>query len=155
MLKVQGSAYLQQQQWPSSLANLNQARTIFQQEAALDFECNALTELIHLFIHLNDQANIIQHSESLWAILHSNKLDGTNAEPIKAWWACHCGFQAATDDRAAIALHTAYQLFQTQLANIYDEKWQSDFSNQIVEHRALRARVHELQPAWLTQPTGD
>lgn len=155
VLKAQGSARLQQQQWHSSLENLSKARTIFQQEAALDFECTALTELIHLFIQLHDQANIIQHSESLWTLLHSNKLDGTNAEPIKAWWACHCGFQATADERAAIALHTAYQLFQTQLANIDDETWQSDFSNQIVEHRALRATVHERKPAWLTQLNSD
>lgn len=70
-------------------------------------------------------------------MLHSGKLDMTNAEPIKAWWACYLSLRALGDARAETAFHSALELFQAQHDQIEDKAWQKDFSTQITEHRDL------------------
>lgn len=135
--KAAGAAQRQLDQWDEARQSLNQALGLFRQESALDHECTALTQLIQLHVTLEDEEEIQTYANDIWNLLHSGKLDMTNAEPTKAWWACYLAFRALHDPRAEAALRSVSELFQTQQANIYDEAWRNEFSTQIVEHREL------------------
>ena len=71
----------------------------------------------------------------------------TNAEPIKAWWVRFLAFRATGDAQAEIALRIAVELFSSQLAQIHDEAWRSEFANQIPEHKQLTRVVSQLYPS--------
>lgn len=137
-IKAKGAAQRQLAQWEPAKNNLTHALHLFREDSAPDFECTTLTQLIQLHLSLEDIAEIHTYSEALWLLLHSDKLDGTNVEPIKAWWACYRAFQALGNSRAEIVLQRAAELFQSQLDHIYDEAWKNDLATQIVEHRMLR-----------------
>lgn len=135
--KAEGAAQMQLEQWGAALTNLNEARAVFHQESASDFECTALTQLIHYHLNQEDEEEIQRYCEDMWNLLHFGKLDMTNVEPIKAWWACYLGLRALGDARAETALRKAAELFRTQRDQIDDEVWREQFSTQIVEHAAL------------------
>lgn len=135
--KVEGAAQLQLEQWDAATQNLTQALALFRETNAQDHACAALTQLLQLHLTLEDEAEIRTYSEDIWQLLHSGKLDMTNAEPIKAWWACYLSLRALGDARAETAFHSALELFQAQQAQIEDKAWQKDFSTQITEHRDL------------------
>ena len=128
---------MQLEQWGAALTNLNEARAVFHQESASDFECTALTQLIHYHLNQEDEEEIQRYCEDMWNLLNFGKLDMTNVEPIKAWWACYLGLRALGDARAETALRKAAELFKTQRNQIDDEAWREQFSTQIVEHAAL------------------
>ena len=113
------------------------ALTIFRQLSAADHECTALTQLIHLALRLEDEEETRVYSNSLWKILVEGNPDLTNAEPIKAWWACYVAFLALGDNRKDEALQKAHTLFQHYRAGIHDSSWQDEFAQNIPEHRAL------------------
>lgn len=146
-MKVEGGAQLQLEQWDIARENLTHSLALFRQESAVAFECTALTQLIRLHLLQEDEEKIITYSENIWELLHSGKLDMTNAEPIKAWWVCFLAFRATGDARAEVALRTAAELFSSQLAQIHDEAWRSDFTNQIPEHKQLTRVVSQLYPS--------
>jgi hypothetical protein len=125
------------EQWDAATQNLTQALALFRETNAQDHACAALTQLLQLHLTLEDEAEIRTYSEDIWQLLHSGKLDMTNAEPIKAWWACYLSLRALGDVRAETAFHSALELFQAQQAQIEDKAWQKDFSTQITEHRDL------------------
>lgn len=89
-------------------------------------------------------AGAAQNAEKLWKILEEESPDLTNAEPIKARWACYLGFTKVDDGQAKAAIQSAYKLFQEQFAHIYDETWRTDFSTQIAEHHALLQVVNTI-----------
>ena len=92
--KAAGAAQRQLDQWDEARQSLNQALGLFRQESALDHECTALTQLIQLHLTLEDEEEIQTYANDIWNLLHSGKLDMTNAEPTKAWWACYLAFLA-------------------------------------------------------------
>lgn len=143
-MKAAGAAQVQLRQWDIAEENLTQALALFRRELAFDHECTALTQLIHLYIALYKKHELISTSQALWDILHSGKLDMTNAEPIKAWWACSQAFEVLGDPRAKEARITAYQFYTDQLANIQDETWRLDFANRIPEHQSLQRAMNSL-----------
>lgn len=136
-LKAEGAAQLQLEQWNEATENLTLALTIFRQLSAADHECTALTQLIHLALRLEDEEETRVYSNSLWKILVEGNPDLTNAEPIKAWWACYVAFLALGDNRKDEALQKAHTLFQHYRAGIHDSSWQDEFAQNIPEHRAL------------------
>ena len=71
----------------------------------------------------------------------------TNAQPIKAWWACFLGMYHLQDKRSEVALRKAFELFQKHRSHIDDLDWRNEFSTRIEEHRALLQAVRELEPA--------
>ena len=142
-LKTEGASQLQLEQLDAATENLTEARQILHDEMASDYECIALSILIHLHLALEDHTQVATYTQLLWEQLHSGKLDMINAEPIKAWWACYLGFLALGDSRADNALQTACEMFQTQLAFIDDEQWRIDFSTNIPEHRMLLRMIND------------
>ena len=136
-LKAEGAAQRQLQQWEPAAANLTQSLALLLEESAFDHACATLTQLIFLHIDQENESETMRNSAHLWQLLHNDRLDGTNAEPIKAWWACYRGLQLIGDPRADEAFHTAAELFQTQLTHIQDQEWKQDFTYQITEHQEL------------------
>ena len=136
-LKAYGAAQRQLKQLEKAKESLTRSLHTFRQQSAFDHECSALSELIQLNLELDNLSALTIYGEDIWKLLHSGKLDCTNAEPTKAWWACYSAFQRIDDPRAAVALRTVRDLFLKQLASIEDERWKDNFSNQIVEHRML------------------
>jgi len=142
--KAEGAAQMQLEQWDEAKESLTEALTLFQQESTTDHECTALTQLIYLHLAQEDEEEITLYAEQIWQLLNSGKLDMTNVEPIKAWWACYLAFRALGDSRADYALRIAYETFQTQLSHIHDETWRNDFSSNIPEHRDLLIAAREF-----------
>ena len=138
-INAKGAAQRQLALWEPAKDNLTHALRLFREESAPAFECNTLTQLVQLHLSLEEIAEIQTYSEALWLLLHSDTLDGTNAELIKAWWVCYRTFQSLHNARAEIALQRASELLQSQLDHIHDEAWKNDFVTQIVEHRMLRS----------------
>lgn len=136
-LKAQGAAQIQFQQWQQAERNLTLALDIFTLEATVDHQCSALTQLIEMQCARGEVAGAAQNAEKLWKILEEGSPDMTNAEPIKARWACYLGFTSVDDGQAKAAIQSAYKLFQEQFAHIYDETWRKAFSTHIAEHHAL------------------